>query len=97
MVALRKRYIYGPIGFVSKDQEDKVCYLKRFIYSLKQSFTSRHFRVHKAITLFSLSMVLEDPCVDDKRPIKGIIFLTVYVTDMLLAGNNLDMIEVTNK
>jgi len=38
-----------PIGFVSKEQKDKVCYLKRSIYGFKQSSTSWYFRFHKVI------------------------------------------------
>jgi len=30
-------YMDQPIGFVSKEQEDKICHLKKSIYSLKQS------------------------------------------------------------
>jgi len=49
-----------PIGFVSKGQEDKVCYLKRSIYGLLQSSKAWYFRFHEAIISFDLPMVLED-------------------------------------
>jgi len=32
-----------------------------------------------------------------KRSTRGIMFLTLYVDDILLAGNNLEMIEATKK
>ena len=84
-----------PIVFVSKGQEDKVCRLKRSRYGLKQSSRSWYFRFHEAITLFDFAMVSEDHCVYVKRTTRGIMFLTLYVDDILLAGNNLDMINTT--
>ena len=53
-------YMDQPIDFVSKGQEGKVCRLKRFINSLKQSSRSWYLRFHEAITSIGLSMVLED-------------------------------------
>ena len=90
-------YMDQPFGFVSKGQEDKVCRLKRSIYGLKQSSRSWYLRFHEAITSFGLSMVSEDHCVYVKRSTGGIMFLTLYVDDILLAGNNLEMIEATKR
>ena len=90
-------YMDQPIGFVSKGQEDKVCRLKRSIYGLKQSSRSWYLRFHEAITSFGLSMVSEDHCVYVKRSTGGVMFLTPYVDDILLAGNNLEMIEATKR
>jgi len=78
-----------PIGFVLKGQEDKVCCLKRFIYGLK--------RFHEAIISFGFTMVSEDHCVYVKRTTRGIMFLTLYVDDILLVGNNLEMINATKQ
>jgi len=90
-------YMDQPIGFVSKGQEDKVCRLKRSIYGLKQSSRSWYLRFHEAITSFGLSMVSEDHCVYVKKSTRGVIFLTLYVDDILLVGNNLEMIEATKR
>ena len=83
-------YMDQSIGFVSKGQEDKVCRLKRSIYGLKQSSRSWYFRFHEAITSFGFVMVSEDHCVYVKRTTREIMFLTLYVDDILLAGNNLN-------
>ena len=88
-------YMDQPIGFVTKGQEDKVCHLKRSIYGLKQSSRSWSFRFHEAITSFGFTMVSEDHCVYVKITTRGIMFLTLYVDDKLLAGNNLEMINAT--
>jgi len=42
-------------------------------------------------------MVLEDYCVYVKRTTRGIMFLTLYVDDILLARNNLKMIYATKQ
>jgi len=42
-------------------------------------------------------MVLEDHCVYVKRTTREIMFLTLYVDDILLAGNNLEMINATKQ
>jgi len=42
-------------------------------------------------------MVLEDHCVYVKKTTKEIMFLTLYVDDILLAGNNLEMINTTKR
>ena len=90
-------YIDQPIGFVSKGQEDNVCHLKRSTYGLKQFFRSWYFRIHEAITLFDLSMVSNNYCVYVKRTIGGIMFLVLYVDDIFLVGNNLEMIKATKQ
>jgi len=79
------------------DQEDKVCCLKRAIYGLKQSSRSWYFRFHEVINSFDFAMVSEGHCVYVKRTTKGIMFLTLYVNDILLVGNNLEMINATKQ
>ena len=83
------------IGFVSKRQEDKVYLLKRSIYGFKQSSRLWYFVFPEAIISFGLNMIFEDYCVHVKKTTKGIIFLTLYVDDILLAGNNMEMIQTT--
>ena len=90
-------YMVQPIGFVSKGQEDKVCHLKKSIYGLKQSSRAWYFRFHEAITVFGFTMVSEDHCVYVKRTSVGIMFLTLYVDDILLAGSDMEMINATKR
>ena len=42
-------------------------------------------------------MVSEDHCVYVKKTTKEIMFLTLYVDDILLAGNNLEVINTTKR
>ena len=86
-----------PIGFVSKGQEDKVCLFKRSIYGLKQSSRAWYFRFHEAIISFGLSVVSEDHYGFVKKTTKGIMFLPFYVDNILLAKNNMKMIQTTKE
>ena len=88
-------YMDQPIGFASKGQDDKVYRLKRSIYGLKQSSRAWYFRFQEAIIFFGLSMVSEDHCVYVKKTTKGIMFLTLYVDDILLGRNIMQMIHTT--
>jgi len=72
-------------------------HLKRSIYGLNKSSKFRYFRFHEAITSLSLSVVSEDHCVYVKKATRGIVFLALYVDDILLAGKNLDMIKATKR
>jgi len=42
-------------------------------------------------------MISEDHCVYVKITTRGIMFLTLYVDDILLAGNNLEMINAAKQ
>jgi len=42
-------------------------------------------------------MVLEDDCVYVKKTTEGIVFLSFYVDDILLAKNNMEMIQTAKK
>jgi len=86
-----------PIGFVSKGQEDIVCHLKRSIYGLKQPSREWYLGSMKLLSLLAYYMVSEDHYVYVKKTTKGIIFLTLYVDDILLDGNNMEMIQTTKE
>ena len=56
-----------------------------------------YFRFHEAITAFGLTMVLEDHCLYVKKTNVGIMFLTLYVDDILLAGSSLELINAIER
>jgi len=86
-------YMDQPIGFVTEGQEGKVCRLKRSIYGLKQSSRQWYLRFHEAVTSIGLTMMEEDHCVYVQRTRDGFLILSLYVDDILLVGNNLEMIN----
>jgi len=86
-------YMDQPTCFVSKGQEHKVYHPKRSIYGLKQSSRVWYFRFYEAIISFGLNMISEYHYMYVKKTTKGIMFLTLHVDDILLVGNNMEMIQ----
>ena len=80
-------YMEQPIGFIVKGQDQKVCKLHRSIYGLKQSSRQWYLRFHKAILTYDFKMIEEDHCVYDKLAI-----LSLYVDDILIAGNDKEFV-----
>jgi hypothetical protein len=92
-------YMAQPAGFEVQGHERKVCRLKRSIYDLKQSSRQWYLRIHDSITSFGFKMIEEDHCVylKLKRSKRSILILSLYVDDILLAGNDMDSIVITKK
>ena len=86
-----------PKGFVAKGQEHKVCNLKWFIYGLKQSSKQWYLRFHQVTIQDRFEMIEEDHCVYAKRSKDSFLILSLYVDDILLAGNDMELIVATKK
>ena len=90
-------YMQQPLGFIKKGNENKVCKLKRSIYWLKQSSRQWYLRFHKAVTSYNFQMIEEDHCVYIKHFEGNFVILSLYVDDILLAGNNLKSVLTIKK
>ena len=88
-------YMDQPLGFESKGEERKVCKLKRSMYGLKQASRQWNLKFHQSIQKDGYSMMEEDHCVYVKRSNDGFVILSLYVDDILLAGNNKVLIDST--
>ena len=77
-----------PKGFIKEGQEHKVCRLMRSIYGLKQYSRQWYLRFHQSIISCDLQMIDEDYCVYAKRSNDKFVILSLYVDDILLAGND---------
>lgn len=79
-----------PQGFISKDNTDKVCLLKKAIYGLKQS--SRIWNQKVKIILQELSYTQSDyePCIFFKKSKHCITIIALYVDDFLICSNSVD-------
>jgi len=76
-----------PEGFIEKNQEHMVCKLKMSIYGLKQASRSWNIRFDQAIKSFGFEQNLDEPCVYKRHQDKVVMFLILYVDDILLIGN----------
>ncbi|KAI0992679.1 hypothetical protein K3495_g15506, partial [Podosphaera aphanis] len=83
-------YMELPEGY---RQENHVARLKRCIYGLKQSPREWYFRLVEYLKPFGFVSSLFDPCVlvhDSKS-----LIIAIYVDDIILFGENSDLIEQT--
>ena len=64
-----------------------VCKLKRSIYRLKQASRSWNIKFDQAIKSFGFEQNLDEPCVYKRHRDKVVMFLILYVDDILLIGN----------
>ncbi|RVW45044.1 Retrovirus-related Pol polyprotein from transposon TNT 1-94 [Vitis vinifera] len=86
-------YMVQPEGFVVKDQEQKVCKLQRSIYGLKQASRSWNIRFSETIKSYGFEQNLGEPCVYKQIGGVKVVFLVLYVDDILLIGNNVESLS----
>ena len=80
-------YMMQLEGFIAKNQEHMVCKLKTSIYGLKQASRSWNIKFDQAIKSFGFEQNLDEPCVYKRHRDKVVMFLMLYVDDILLIGN----------
>ena len=85
-------YIMQLEGFIAKNEEHMVCKLKRSIYGLKQASRSWNIRFDQAIKPYGFEQNLDEPCVY-KRHQDIVMFLVLYVDDILLIGNDVGVMS----
>ena len=85
------------MGFTSGDGDHRVCKLQRSIYRLKQVSQSWNHYFNEAIKSFDFIKNEEEPCVCKMVSGSVIIFLVLYVDDILLIGNDIPMLTMVKK
>ncbi|KAI3503921.1 hypothetical protein L1887_32413 [Cichorium endivia] len=88
-------YMEQPEGFVDPDNQKKVCKLKKSIYGLKQASRTWYHRLDENIKKFGFSESPDEPCVYIKASGSKIIFLILYVDDILLIGKDIPTLKET--
>ena len=86
-------YMTQPEGFVSPENFRKVCKLQRCIYGLKQASRSWNLRFDEAIKEFGFIKNEDEPCVYKKVSGSAVVFLLLYVDDILLIGNDIPTLQ----
>ena len=79
--------------FIAKNQEHMVCKLKMSIYGLKQASRSWNIRFDQAIKSYGFEQNLDEPCVYKRHQDIVVMFLVLYVDDILLIGNDVRVIS----
>ena len=85
-------YIIQPEGFTSSD-ESKACKLNRSIYGLKQASRSWNMHFNKTIKIYSFIRNGEKPFIYKWANDSVVIFLVMYVDDILLIENDIPALQ----
>ena len=75
-------------GFIAKGQENKVYKLQKSIYRLKQASRSRNLKFDQSVKSFGFVQSPDEPCVYKKSSGNMVVFLVLYVGDILLIRND---------
>ena len=86
-------YMVQPEGYVAQGQEQKVCKLLRSIYGLKQASRSWNLRFDETIKTYGFEQNVDEPCVYKCIDNKKVVFLVLYVDDILLIGNDVEKLS----
>ncbi|GJS65004.1 putative RNA-directed DNA polymerase [Tanacetum coccineum] len=90
-------YMAQPQGFKSKGQEHLVCKLKKSIYGLKQASRQWYLKFDKVMKKHNFIKNKVDQCVYLKMSGSNFIILVLYVDDILLASNNIDLLHESKR
>ncbi|KAK8923669.1 hypothetical protein KSP39_PZI019346 [Platanthera zijinensis] len=91
---LEEVYMTQPEGFVSPNEATKVCKLNRSIYGLKQASRSWNLRFDEKIKEFGFIKNEDEPYVYKRISGSIVVFLILYVDDILLIGNDIPTLKV---
>ena len=86
-------YMTQPEGFFDPKYPNRVCKLQRSIYGLKQASRSWNLRFDEAVKEFGFIKNEDEPCVYKKVSGSAIVFLVLYVDDILLIGNDIPTLQ----
>jgi hypothetical protein len=86
-------YMKQPEGFVVKGKKELVCKLKKSLYGLKQSPKMWYQKFDTYILGLGFVRSRDDHCVYSKQVGNHFIYVVLYVDDMFLVGNNMDVIK----
>ena len=82
-----------PEGFAVKGKKELVCKLKKYLYGLKQSPRMWYHKFHTFIQGLGFTRSKANYCVYFKLIGDRVIYLVLYGDDMLLVGNDKEIIR----
>jgi hypothetical protein len=86
-------FMKQPEGYAVKGKKELVCRLKKSLYGLKQSPRMWYQKFDTYMLGLGFTRIKEDHCVYSKLNGDHLIYLVLYVDDMLLIGNNKEIIQ----
>jgi hypothetical protein len=94
---LENIYMAQPKGFTVKGKEHMGCHLRKFIYELKQASRQWYLKFNETIRSFGFKENEEDNCIYAKFRNGKIIFLILYVDDILPASSDVSLLLETKR
>jgi hypothetical protein len=94
---LENVYMAQPKGFAVKRKEHMRCHLRKSIYELKQASRQWYLKFDETIRSFDFKENEEDNCIYAKFRNWKIIFLILYVDDILLASSDVSLLLETKR
>jgi hypothetical protein len=88
-------YMIQSKGFVDPKNARKMCKFQKSIYGLKQASRSWNIHFDKVVKGFDFIKNEEEPCVYKQANGSAIVFLILYVDNILLIKNDIPMLEAT--
>ena len=86
-------YMIQPKGFVNPKNSGKICKLQRSIYGLKQASRSWNLHFDEAVKEFGFIKNEDESCVNKKVSGSIVVFLVLYVDDILFIGNDIPALQ----
>jgi hypothetical protein len=86
-------YMTQPESFIDPKHVGKICKFQKSIYGLKQASQSWNLCFDEVVKGFSFIKNVVEPYVYKKISGSAIIFLVLYVNDILLIGNDISVLE----
>ena len=86
-------YMEQPEGYVDPEFPNGVCKLQRAIYGLKQASRQWNKRFDEEVKRFGFVQNRDEPCVYRKASGDDVVFLVLYVDDILIMGNNIPKLQ----
>jgi hypothetical protein len=86
-------YMMQSEGFIDPKDANKVCKLQRSIYGLVQASRSWNKRFDSVIKTYGFIQTFGEACIYKKASGSSVIFLILYVDDILLIGNDIEFLD----
>lgn len=85
-------YMQQPPGFVDPQFPSHVCRLRKALYGLKQSPRAWFHKLQTSLLTLGFTCSQSDPSLFIHRHGSTLIFLLVYVDDIIITGNNTSLL-----
>ena len=86
-------YMKQPDGYIDKQRPYVVCKLQKSIYGHKQSARCWNLSIDQFLKGFGYTQSDADPCIYSKLKDSSLMIIALYVDDILLASNDVNLLE----